>query len=171
MNEGHLIFGEVLCNYLDIPIDLHNWAKIPDAKFYKPNEFTNFLFHRWTLHGFANIDTCIVKGVESDKYRFEKKYEEEIRCLIASHTFLDLFNGPIVPSYPDSSSINLIPRQLPKYLLVALNDPADDDLREVFTEIVSEYECAPLLAHDFEVEYRQLPMKEGDMVRRIRNIY
>lgn len=172
MNEGHYIFGEVLCDHFDIPMDLHIWAKIPDAKIYKPDEFTRFLFHRWTLHGFSNVDTCIIKGgSESNKYEYKRKYDSEIRCMIISHTYLDLFNGPIVPSYPESRSINILPSHLFKYPLVALNDPPEEKLKETFESIIGTYSSADELAKDLKKEYKMLPNIEEKITNRIKDIY
>lgn len=164
MNEGHYIFGDVVCEHFNIPNKYRNWAAIPDMKYFSNNHYTWLLLHRWSLHGMPNIPICIEQGKQTAPY--EKEYEDIIELLVTSHTYLDVFNGPIVPSYPKSWEFKYIDDLKWKYIKDPLDDP--DGLKEVFKDIMLSNPSD--LKHQLVKEYEKLP-KHGDITEAILELY
>jgi len=184
MNEGHLIFGKVFCEKFNLPEDLFVWAKAPDVAIWL-DELSNVVFHRYTLHGLPNVDKAIkvarkknvfveVDLERSSPYFLPLEYSEEFRSevvtLVVSHSFLDTLNGPVPPSYPKSREFKLIPEQIKRYIRVALNDP--DSLRDLFEDIIDDYDDQLRLREQMIREYNDLPrLDDATILPRIIAIY
>jgi len=168
MNEGHLIFGEKVVEKFDLPIDT-SWALALDYGVWFESHDINLYLHRLTLHGMDNVEKCMEVMRETGLIEYDPEYREEIRTLVVSHSFLDLFNGPILPSYPSSTDFKFIFDQLGSYAKVALNDPPLLD--ELFEEIVDEADSLSDLEEMMIEEYEMLPWKKGKLTERILEHY
>ena len=164
MNEGHLIFGDEVIEKFDLTID-REWAMAPDYGVWFEEPDVNRLLHRFTLHGMDNVEKCIDAVRENCLIEYDKKYEDEIRALVVSHSFLDLFNAPIVPSYSRSCDFKVVFDQLLSYTKVALDDPPGLD--GLFEKIVGECNSPVDLENKMREEYEMAPEKKGELTQKI----
>jgi len=164
--SGHRKFGEVFIEHYDLPID-KEWARAPDYGIYFEDSDVNKYLHRFTLHGMDNVEYCIKKIREKGLIEYDDDYKDEIRCLVVSHTFLDLFNFLIFPSYPKCKEFKFIPKQLRRYPIVALDDP--DNLDILFECIINRLNDSDSLKLEskMRVEYDNLPWKSGELINEI----
>jgi len=164
VNEGHLIFGDEVIERFQIPID-REWTIAPDYGVWFEDPDVNKLLHRFTLHGMGNVEKCIDVIREKGLIEYDQEYEDEIRALVMSHSFLDLFNGPILPSYPRSTDVKFVYKHILKYPRVALNDPSGLD--ELFEEIVGESSSIFDLEKKMREEYEMVPWETGELTQKI----
>lgn len=167
--SGHRKFGKAICERFDIPIEYKEWTIAPDLRFIWVTERQNRYLHRFTYHGMDNVKSVIEKSIEKDILPYEDKYSNEVLTLVASHTFADLFNGPIIPSYPNNYKFKWVPGHKRKYLKVALNDP--DNLDDFFENLLSLYRHPEELTINMIREYRELPYRKGWMVKKFEEHY
>jgi len=164
MNEGHLIFGDKVIEKFDITIN-REWARAPDYGVWFEEPDVNKLLHRFTLHGMDNVEKCIDAIREKGLIEYDKKYEDEIRALVVSHSFLDLFNAPIVPSYSRFWDFKFVFEQFLSYTKVALDDPPGLD--GLFEKIVDESRSLSDLEQKMREEYEMVPWKKGELTEKI----
>jgi len=164
MNEGHRIFGDKVIEKFDLPID-REWAVAPDYGVWFEDPDVNKFLHRFTLHGMGNVKKCIDVIREKGLIDYDQEYESEIRALVVSHSFLDLFNAPILPSYPKSNDVKVVFKHILKYPKFGLNDPPG--LGELFEEIVEESSSIFDLETKMRKEYKMLPWKKGELTEKI----
>ncbi len=164
MNEGHLIFGDKIIEKFDLTID-RQWAMAPDYGVWFEDRDVNLFLHRFTLHGMDNVEKCINVVREKGLIEYDPDRREEIRTLVVSHSFLDLFNGIVVPSYPGSTDLKFVFDQVRRYRSFALDDPSGLD--ELFEEIVGEFNSLQDLEEKMKEEYKMVPWKTGEMTDRI----
>lgn len=169
MNEGHYLFGKVLCDLFDLPLEMYNWGIIPDMKYLTDDHYTWLLLHRVSLHGSKNIDYCIEIGKKRDKFLYIEKYHNAIECMILSHSYLDVFNGIVIPSYPKSYEVKYIPERMSKYIFSPLDDP--DGIEDKFVDLMIDYETPAEFMKDMKKEYLDLPRNVGDMTKSILELY
>lgn len=169
MNKGHYIIGKVICKEFDAPAELSNWGIIPDMKYLTENYYGWLLLHRISLHGIPNINYCIEKGKESEKFTYIDEYHDLIEFLIMTHSYLDTFNGIIIPSYPKSVEVKYIPKRFFKYIFNPLDDP--DGLEDKFTEIARKYNSIHNLKQKIKKEYYDLPQRKGEITDSILELY
>lgn len=170
--EGHRKFGKIFVEEYDVPID-PEWARAPDYGVWFKEESLNYIFHRFTLHGMSNVDKTIELIKERDLINYKEEYRDEIRTLVVSHNFLDLFNGIIFPSCPSSLEFKLIPNQILKYPIVCLDDPDNLDkiFREIITDSFSEERDVIGLNINMRKEYSDLPWEKGKLIKKILKHY
>jgi len=164
MNEGHLIFGDKVIERFDLPID-RKWAMAPDYGVWFEEPDVNKLLHRLTLHGMDNVEKCIDAVREKGLIEYDTDRRDEIRALVVSHSFLDLFNAPIGPSYSRSWDFKFVFEQLLSYTKVALDDPPGLD--GLFGEIVGECNSLADLEKKMREEYEMAPWEKGELTDRI----
>jgi len=164
MNEGHLIFADKVIERFDLPID-REWAMAPDYGVWFEEPEVNRYLHRFTLHGMNNVEKCIDVMRQKGLIEYHADRRKEIRALVVSHSFLDLFNGPVVPSYPSSIDFKFVFDQLSRYSDVALDDPPWLD--ELLEEMVDEVDSLSDLEKKMIEEYEMLPWKKGELTERI----
>jgi len=164
MNEGHLIFGDKVIERFQIPID-REWAMAPDYGVWFEEPDVNRFLHRFTLHGMDNVEKCIDAVREKGLIEYDADRRDEIRALVVSHSFLDLFNAPIVPSYSRSSDFKFVFDQLLSYTKVALDDPPGLD--GLFEKIVGESNSLVDLESRMRKEYEMAPWEEGELTEKI----
>ncbi len=164
MNEGHLIFGDKVIEKFDLTID-REWAMAPDYGVWFEEPDVNRFLHRLTLHGMENVERCIDAIREKDLIEYDADRRDEIRALVVSHSFLDLFNTPIVPSYSRSSDFKFVFDQLLSYTKVALDDPPGLD--GLFEKIVGESNSLVDLESRMRKEYEMAPWEEGELTEKI----
>jgi len=169
MNEGHYVFADVVCEHFNIPERYKDWCAIPDMKYFSDDHYTWLLLHRWSLHGMPNIPTCIEQGKVTGYAPYSEKHRCAIETLVASHTYLDVFNGPVVPSYPNSFEFKYVDDLKWKYIKDPLNDP--DGLREVFEDIVEPFVNIEDFKHHIIKEYDKLPKHSGKTTDAILELY
>jgi len=169
--SGHRSFGRQLCKRFEVPDrrEYRDWSIVPDMRFWWETRRQNRYLHRFTLHGMPNVGKAVERGAESDLVKWKDEYEDEIRALVVSHSFLDLFNAPIVPSYPRSRDFKYIPKQKRRYIKVALNDPPHLD--ELFKDMLLGFETPLEVEEQMRAEYHALPDEKGWMVRKIEEHY
>jgi len=136
--SGHQKFGAAVCDRFDAPDELIEWAVVPDMGFWFTNPYKKKIFHRWTLHGLENVDKAIEMGKKRG-IEYSEEYSELIETILISHSYLDMFNGPLGPySYPNYLGLKIIPQQALYYPIVALSDP--DGIGEVFLGMMGSVE-------------------------------
>jgi len=167
---SHRLFGHTIAEQYGLPVyRFLEYTILPDLEFYQRSVFKYFLFHRWALHGPENIDAVIEKGKRSRYVKYDSQYDGYIRCLIMSHTYLDLFNFVIHPSYPGKYGVTFIRSQLPK-ILTFRTVVAPKGLKEVLQEMAQLHRDPYDLFHTMLIEYRALPDRLY-WVRRIQKLY
>jgi len=168
--QSHRMFGKIIAEQYGLPI--HNYLEytiLPDLRYYKESYFKYVFFHRWTLHGPENIDTVIDQGKYLRYVEYNAEYDNYIKCLIMSHSYLDLFNFIIHPSYPGNYGFTYIRSQLPKiFTFRAIKAPKGLD--NVLQDIVKSHSGPFDLFHTMLIEYRCLPEKKY-WVRQILKLY
>jgi len=167
--SGHRKFGRAICKKFDLPIKYREWARAPDFRFIWKTHKQNKYLHRFTYHGMDNVEDVIGKTIEKKMLPYEDKYSKEVVALVASHTFADLFNAPIVPSYPNNLKFKWVPKHKRKYIKVALDDPKNLD--ELFEDIISSFRQPEDLTDRMVREYRDLPSRKGWLIRIIEKHY
>lgn len=153
--DEHMKYGEIFCEHFDIDKDFSNWSTVPDYKFYLKSKMQNKFFHRFTNHGVDNTIHTVKLAKDNDKFYFDKDYLPEIYHLVLSHSYLDLFNSIIIPSYPNNYEFNYIPEQWVQYITPLSSAP--DDISEAFKSIIYEYNDVNMLTENLAYEYRNLP--------------
>lgn len=169
MIRGHLLFGKKVCEHFDLPKHLYKWADAPDSGVWLKDGVINKLFHRFTLHGVSNIDRCIEVVRDKGLIEYDDDYEQEIKTLVISHTYLDTFNGFVIPSYPEAVEFKFIKENLPYYFTNCMEDP--DGLGDAFDDILSEIDYISSLKAYLTVEYESLPQHHTWMTERILECY
>lgn len=168
--NAHRMFGYVISDRFDLPYrGFIEWTILPDMRYYQDRYFKYLLFHRWTLHGPENIETVIDQGKESRYVEYYEAYDLYIRCLIMSHTYLDLFNYVIHPSYPGNTRFKYIKEQIP-LILRFRTLKAPKGLKEVLMEMASLHQNPHDLLHTMLLEYYALPEKKY-WIRQILKLY
>jgi len=160
--ENHRLFGEIVADRFNLPKEgFVEWTIIPDMQYYKKSRLGNMVLHRFTSHGFRNIDVCIDQGKLHDSLIYKEEYDMYIRCLLMSHFYLDVFNWIIHPSYPRSWEFKFIWSQLPKILTFrTINDL---DMNDVFKEIIYSHDSIESLYITMIHEYTRLPRATGNI--------
>ena len=164
MNEGHLIFGDKVIEKFDLTIN-KEWARAPDYGVWFEEPDVNRYLHRFTLHGMENVVKCIDAIRENGLIEYDAECRDKIRALVVSHSFLDLFNAPIVPSYSGSWDFKFVFEQLVSYTKVALDDPPGLD--GLFEEIVGESNSLVGLEKKMREEYEMAPWEMGELTQKI----
>ena len=176
----HELFVEKMCEEFDKPKKYTNWATAPDYGFWLKSRGANRFGHRFTLHGFDNVLPAIDVLKGEDKFEYDLEYDTMIRTGVASHTFLDLFNFYVVPSYPKSSDLAYLPDRTGYYIKCGFSHfnpktyqqthPTLEEWDRTFESIVSEYENIEDLNLAMVEEFYALPDK-GWMIERILELY
>lgn len=146
--EGHIEFGDVYTDLFNVPEDYRMWATAPDYGYWANNCIVNKALHRFTLHGAGNVFTCINKLKDNVKfpYNTDDVGLHTITNLVLSHTLLDMFNAPVFPSFPHSSSFLTWRPQYKEYAHPNSQDPPR--LGEVYTEMLDTYMDERVLQKD-----------------------
>jgi len=176
----HEKFAEKICEKFDKPKKYTVWALAPDHGFWLNTYRANRLGHRFTLHGFDNVNKAIELLKEKALFHYSAEDEDIIKTAVASHTFLDLFNFWVVPSYPNSSDFRGIKEQRKYYIKSGFShffpksyqqpNPSKDEWVEVFDEILDEFDSIEELDKDMRYEFYKLPYK-GFMIEKILKLY
>lgn len=166
---GHIKFGKIVCEEFDVPKEYKEWAVAPDYKFIWRTKEQNKYLHRFTYHGMPNVDKLIEKARKSDSFPYRDEYKEEIELMVVSHSFFDLFNSIIVPSYPKNSKFKYVPGMGKYYLKPRVKDP--DELESLFRYFVRERGSPTRLKTEMLVDYKLLPNSEGELVTALKNHY
>jgi len=167
---SHRLFGRIIAEQYGLPIAGYiEWTIMPDMQYYKDSYWRHILLHRISLHGPENIGVVIDQGRQSRYVVYKEGWELYIRCLVMSHSFLDLFNFIIVPSYPGKFGFTFIREQLPRILSLTTIE-APDGLSDALRLMVSHHRGPEDLLHTMLLEYRELP-KVGWYMEQILKLY
>ena len=168
--KTHRMFGYMIADHFDMPVyDFIEYTILPDLRFYQDYFLKHVLFHRWTLHGPENIDAVIEKGKKSKYVKYNPEHDKYIRCLIMSHSYLDLFNFVLHPSYPGNYSFTYIRSQLAKIITFrTVRTPKGLDI--VLNKMIRLHKDPYDLFHTMLIEYRSLPDKLY-WIRQISKLY
>jgi len=169
--ESHRMFGRLIANQYDEPVDGYlEWTIMPDMQYFKLSAWRHTFLHRTSLHGADNIDAVIAHGKRFPQYvRYSPSRAKYIRCLIMSHSYLDLFNFIIHPSWPHNRHFRFLWRQIPRiFKLGTLFAPPG--LRDVLAQMVRQHRNAWDLYHTMLMEYLGAP-EEGLYVQKILKLY
>lgn len=169
--DAHRLFGEIIARRFGKPVDGYlDWTVIPDM-YRKHHTYSGYLLlHRWSLHGPRNIGEAISQGIQSGQVEFRRSQVAYIRALIMSHTFLDLFNFVIHPSWPDSWDFKYVPGQVGRILSFrSLRTPAG--LETALDRMVGMHASPGDLFWTMLWEYQGLPRVTGLHVREILRLY
>ena len=179
--DAHLIFGEKFCQRFDIPEKYAIWAYAPDLGYYFGDELATFL-HRFTLHGFKNANKCIELLRETDQsgyiFPYNTDNDKAIQVLVYSHSYLDLFNAPLLPSFPYRREYTSIPSQKSYYAKSAISYaipgwdpwPDRDKLADRFEEILATFYSIDAFESSIILETELLPT-HGFITKRILDLY
>lgn len=174
------MFGNVVVDKYDLPSDMREWARIPDYGIWFKDPDRNKWMHRFTLHGMGNVDKAIKIGRERELILYDKEYKSQILTMVVSHTFLDVFNCPILPSYPSSRSVKFTFKRIKAYSKIPVSifkkgepigppDP-DEGWEELFREWLEEHGHEGLRMRMVK-EHNALPMKRGQLVNDVLSLY
>lgn len=168
--DAHRTFGRIIADQYGKPVDGYmDWTILPDLRYYKESYFKYLIFHRWTLHGPENINVVIDQGKHSSRVTYDEENDYYIRCLIMSHSFLDLFNFVLHPSYPGAYGLVYIPQQLWRIMTFqAMKAPSG--LARVLQEMASLHSGPADLFYTMLGEYRALPNK-GYWIKQLLKLY
>jgi len=167
--SGHLSFGTSFCNRFDIPIEYNYWAIAPDYGYFFEHDFIIPFTHRFTLHGYPNIEECFRLFKDNSDFDYDSEFEYEIYALIMSHTYLDLFNAPIFPSYPKHREFKYLKNHKKFYITPWLSDP--DNITDVFEEVIWEFDTVDSVINYFLDEYERLPNEKTFFTDKILEAY
>jgi len=165
LSSGHRCFGEVFCDKYGIPDEYKIWARAPDFGYWLKDRNWNYFLHRLTLHGYPNAYNCIKLFKYDDRFPFEEKYGYEISVLVRSHTYLDLFNGFLIPSYPNSKDFKYIKEQYRTYLKPMIEDPVN--VKEIFEEALYKFDRVTDLDIYLTNEFNRLPEEKTFFTEKI----
>lgn len=176
----HEMFVEKVCEKFDRPKKYINWGRGPDYGYWF-SDFGNRVMHRFTLHGMKNIQSCIDLLREKDKFEYDEEDDDLIRVAVASHSYLDLFNFWVVPSYPKSGDLKYIPEQKGYYLKSGFSHffperfqqptPSQEEWGEAFEEILEWFDDLENLMIYLEEEYYRQPDRKGCVTKKILDLY
>lgn len=174
---GHKTFGEEFCEHFDVPQEYYVWAYAPDWGYYLSHEHNVYL-HRFTLHGFNNVQTCINLLKDKVHFPYDDEYLDVINALVVSHTYLDLFNNYIVPSYPRSGTFKGLPEQRGYYLKVLLGyikgdvpKPSEQEYRNAFKKILNGFSDPWDIEWYMTEEFKGLPQNRTQITEILLDIY
>jgi len=165
LSSGHRCFGEVFCDKFGIPDKYKIWARAPDFGYWLKDRKWNYYLHRFTLHGYPNSFNCIKLFKNDDRFPYDEDYCYEISVLVRSHTYLDLFNSFLVPSYPNSADFKYIKEQHKTYLEPMSDDP--DNIKEIFEEVLDSFTGVSDLDVYFTNEFTRLPEEKTFFTEKI----
>lgn len=168
LSSSHKMFGMVVSKTFDVDVDW-NWARAPDYGIWFKSPKVNKYLHRFTLHGLPNIYKTIEIIRDKELLDFKISNYGAILCLVVSHNYLDLFNGPIMLSYPYNYEIKYIKEQIPYYKGYSIKDPKD--VKELFTDIVNSFDSIEDLTEEMVNEYKSLPQKHSGLTQTIIDFY
>ncbi len=169
ISEGHKAFGRALNEVFDVPERFIKWTVGPDYGYWLKYGGLRKIFHRFTLHGLDNVENCIQLLKSEDKFIYDEDYRLEIEFMVASHSYLDLFNGPIGPSYKSNLEFKGIPRQTKHYLRPLAKPP--DGLEEALEEGLKEFKTIEEAKGFIEEEYQNIPGEYRYFTKNILTLY
>ncbi len=162
--EFHRMFAETMADRFNFPknFEFIEWSIVPDMRFYFDMYWGRF-FHRFTMHGLANIDFCKEKGKKLNDVEYIEKHEDAIDCMLVSHNYLDVLNFMVFPSYPYSLEFKFTPTKLIKFF------NSENKVKKAFEEIINDHNSIIELTYSMKDEYSRLPWKTGKYLTKILN--
>ena len=169
--DAHKLFGEIIARRFNQPLDGYlNWTIIPDIYRDHHTYAGNLLLHRWSLHGPGNIGEAIRQGIDSCQVEYRDCRKVYIRALILSHTYLDLLNFVIHPSWPNSWGFTYVPGQVSRILtLRSLHTP--EGLENALDRMCGLHASLDDLHMTMLTEYWSLPRITGYYMQEILRLY